>query len=321
MLDQPENPGFAPINAAFNRTFKPDHLSLGLVLPLETYAVGTAPSMERHIQAAELADSLGFAALWLRDVPFDVPSFGDVGQIFDPFVYLGLLAHATHNIALGTASIILPLRHPAHVAKAAASADVLSGGRVLLGVASGDRPEEYPAMAQSYSDRGARFRDSIGYIRNTGEPYPHHTSSFGTLSGTIDLLPKPTGPRLPLLITGGSQQSPDWVAQHGDGWITYPRDVASQRRVIDEYRTRLKAADVPDKPVMQSLYVDLLEDAEAQPKPIHLGFQSGVSFLRRYLREIEAAGVNHVALNFRFNGQPIDHTLEKVAAELLHEFS
>ena len=81
-----------------------------------------------------------FPPFWLRDVPFNVPSFGDAGQVFDPFVYLGYLAAGTKDIALGVSSIILPLRHPAHVAKAAASADQLSDGRLILGVASGDRP-------------------------------------------------------------------------------------------------------------------------------------------------------------------------------------
>jgi alkanesulfonate monooxygenase SsuD/methylene tetrahydromethanopterin reductase-like flavin-dependent oxidoreductase (luciferase family) len=68
-------------------------------------------------------------------VPFNVPTFGDAGQADDPFVYLGLLAGKTEYIALGVASAVLPLCHPAHVAKAADSADVLSGGRLILGVA------------------------------------------------------------------------------------------------------------------------------------------------------------------------------------------
>ncbi|MEP2030609.1 MAG: LLM class oxidoreductase [Paracoccaceae bacterium] len=321
MLDEMQIGTFPQINKAYNRVFKPGRLSIGLVLPLEAYSVGKEPTMRGHIEAAQLAEGLGFSALWLRDVPFNVPSFGDAGQMFDPFVYLGTLAIATDRIALGTASIILPLRHPAHVAKAAATADVLSGGRVLLGVASGDRPEEYPAMAQNYQGRGARFRDSVEYIRAVGTPYPRHASTHGSLPGDIDLLPKPTGPHLPLLITGGSQQSPDWVAQNGDGWMTYPRDATSQGRVIADYRKRLMNADQPDKPIMQSLYVDLLDNADAPACPIHLGFQSGTSFLIRYLREIESLGVNHVALNLRFNGASIDTTLKRLAHDLLPDFT
>lgn len=321
MLDKSQNAAFPRINAAYNRVFRPGRLSIGLVLPLEAYAVGAEPSLHGHLEAAQKAEALGFAALWLRDVPFNVPSFDDVGQVFDPFVYLGALASVTNCIALGTASIILPLRHPAHVAKAAASADVLSNGRLLLGVASGDRPEEYPAMQQSYPDRGARFRDSFDYIRAMGTSYPKLDNAWGTLSGEIDMLPKPNGTRLPLLITGGSQQSPDWVAENGDGWITYPRNVAAQVQVIADYRARVRAAGQTDKPVVQSLYVDLLPERDAAPRPIHLGFQAGTDFLRTYLREIQALGVNHVALNLRFNQLPIDTALEHLADFVLPDFS
>ncbi|WP_037311096.1 LLM class oxidoreductase [Ruegeria halocynthiae] len=320
MFDKIQSTEFAQINVAYNRVFRPGRLSVGLVLPLEAYAVGAEPSLRGHLDAARKAEDFGFAALWLRDVPFNVPSFGDPGQVFDPFVYLGALATVTDRIALGTSSVILPLRHPAHVAKTAATADVLSGGRLLLGVASGDRPEEYPAMNQSYDDRGARFRDSMDYIRAVGSDYPTHEGAQGILSGGIDLLPKPHGTRLPMLITGGSQQTPDWVAQNGDGWMTYPRSAAAQGRVIVDYRRRVKAAGQPEKPVMQSLYVDIVADPAAPPRPIHLGFQSGVDFLRGYLREIETLGVNHVALNLRFNQAPIDTTLEHLADTVLPDF-
>ncbi|MEM6889775.1 MAG: LLM class oxidoreductase [Pseudomonadota bacterium] len=321
MLDQMQPTEFAQINMAYNRVFRPGRLSIGLVLPLEVYAIGAEPTLRGHLEAAQKAQELGYAALWLRDVPFNVPSFGDPGQVFDPFVYLGALATVTDRIALGTSSVILPLRHPAHVAKAAATTDVLSDGRLLLGVASGDRPEEYPAMNQNYSHRASRFRDSLEYIRAAGLAYPKHENAQGKLPGGIDLLPKPHGARLPVLITGGSQQTPDWVAQNGDGWMTYPRNAVVQRQVIADYRRRVKAAGEPDKPVMQSLYVDVVPDTAAPPRPIHLGFQSGADFLRGYLREIETLGVNHVALNLRFNQAPIDTTLEHLADTVLPDFS
>lgn len=125
-------------------------------------------------------------------VPFNVPSFGDAGHMFDPFAYLGLLSGVTRDIALGVASIILPLRHMAHVAKAAASADQLSGGRLLLGVASGDRPEEYPAMGMRFPDRGERFRESLAYVRAVAADYPTHNGAYGSY-GPISLSCAATG--------------------------------------------------------------------------------------------------------------------------------
>ncbi|SNT19918.1 LLM class oxidoreductase [Tropicimonas sediminicola] len=313
-------PTFGPLNRAYDAAFRPGRLSLGLVVPLEAYPQSAVPTMQDHLRRAQLAEELGFAALWLRDVPFNVPSFGDAGQTFDPFVYLGLLAGRTERIGLGVASVILPLRHPAHVAKAAASADVLSQGRLLLGVASGDRPDEYPAMNMGFEDRGYRFREAMGYIRQMAASYPAFASGHGSPRG-MDMLPKPTAGRLPLLITGNSRQHPDWVAEHADGWITYPRPAAAQREAVADYRNRLQAAGQPDKPVIQSLYIDLAEDPDLPPQPIHLGFRSGARALRDYLAALREIGVNHVALNLRFNQADIETTMARLAEDILPDFA
>lgn len=316
-----EDRRFTPFNRGYDAVFRPNRLSVGLVAPLESYAAGPVPTMTAHAERVQRAEALGFAAIWLRDVPFNVPSFGDAGQIHDPFVYLGFLAARTERIALGVASIVLPLRHPAHVAKAAASADALSGGRLLLGVASGDRPEEYPALGLPFAERGARFRASVEYISRMSEDRPVFENAFGRVDGGLDMLPKPAGGRLPLLITGGSRQDPDWIAQNGDGWMTYPRPVAQQAQVIDDWRARVRAHARPDKPVMQPLYIDLVDDAEAAPQPIHLGLRLGVRHLHAHLQALEAIGVNHVALNLRFNRADIDTTLERLAETVLPDFS
>jgi len=312
---------FRPTTRAYNSVFRPNRLSLGLVVPLETYTACPVPTMTRHIERVQLAEELGFSAIWLRDVPFNVPSFGDAGQVFDPFVYLGLLAGQTNEIALGVASIILPLRHPAHVAKAAASADVLSGGRLILGVASGDRPEEYPAMGVTFSDRGARFRESFDYIRRMADDVPSFDNVYGRPGGGIDLLPKPEAGRLPLLITGGSQQDSEWIARNGDGWMLYPRPGNIQARIISDWRERIASAGGPDRPAMEPLYIDLVDDPEAPPQPIHLGFRLGARHLRDYLKSRQDIGVNHVALNLRFNQADIETTLKHLADNVLSDLS
>lgn len=277
--------------------------------------------MARHLERVALADELGFKALWLRDVPFDVPSFGDAGQTFDPFVYLGLLAGQTSRIALGVASIILPLRHPAHVAKAAASVDALSGGRLLLGIASGDRPEEYPALNASFEDRGDRFRGCVDYMRQVAEARPCINSPLGHVGAGMDLLPKPTAAQLPLLVTGGSRQDPDWTARHADGWMTYPRPLPAQASVVADWRERVRATSQYDKPVVQPLYIDLLDEPGAPPRPIHLGMRLGVDHLLAYLQALEEIGVDHVALNLRFNQADTETTLQRLADDVLPAFN
>jgi len=312
---------FESINIGYDAVFKPGKLSIGLVVPIETYSSSPVPEMSRHIERVQLAESLNFAAVWLRDVPFNVPSFGDAGQLFDPFVYLGALSMRTTSIALGVASIILPLRHPAHVAKAAASADVLSNGRLILGIASGDRPEEYPALNLPFENRGSLFQESYDYIRHMGESSPRFRNAFGRVDGGIDMLPKPTAGKIPLLVTGLSQQSSDWVAANADGWMTYPRPAGSQSILIEEYRARLEATGKSNKPVMEPLYIDLAADPDAPPNSIHLGLQLGVNPLREYLESRRVIGVNHVALNLRFNAGNTEATLATLAEQIIPEFS
>ncbi|MEM1082156.1 MAG: LLM class oxidoreductase [Pseudomonadota bacterium] len=313
------------MNAAYAQVFQPNRLSIGLVVPIESYAASAVPTMQRQIERIQLAERLGFSAVWLRDVPFNVPSFGDAGQLYDPFVYLGALALSTSNIALGVASIILPLRHPAHVAKAAASVDALSGGRLLLGVASGDRPEEYPAMGVDFDSRGERFRSGYEYLQEVLGDRPELTNPNGCVGGGLDMLPKPSGHELPLLITGHSQQSPEWVAQHGHGWMMYPRSAVVQQRLIRDYRSGVAAGHehdrpIHDRPVLEPLYIDLDPDSDRAPMPIHLGFRLGINALRNYLHSRQAIGVNHVMLNLRFNQSNVEDALQTIAREVMPAF-
>jgi alkanesulfonate monooxygenase SsuD/methylene tetrahydromethanopterin reductase-like flavin-dependent oxidoreductase (luciferase family) len=124
MLDRVQSSGLQPIDRGYNSVFRLNRIGLGLVAPLEAYNHGPVPSMSRHAERVQLAERLGFPALWLRDMPFNVPSFGDAGQLYDPFVYLALLAGQTERIALGVAIIVLPLlitggsqQHPDWIAR------------------------------------------------------------------------------------------------------------------------------------------------------------------------------------------------------------
>lgn len=143
------------------------------------------------------------------------------------------------------------------MATVAASADRLSDRRLLLGVVSGDRPEEYPAMSMNFPERGTRFRESLAHIRAMAAEYPACSGDQGALNDAMDMLPKSAGSRRPILVTSGAQQSPDWVAGNSDGWMTDPRDITSQAQVVRDYRARGAATGAEAKPVMQSLYVDL----------------------------------------------------------------
>jgi len=310
---------FASINKAYNGIFQPNELSIGIVIPIENYAQSSVPTMKHHLEKVQLIEQLGFKSLWVRDVPFHVPTFGDAGQTFDPFTYLGYLAGQTSTIALATGSIALPLHHPVHVAKSAATINQLSDGRLLLGVASGDRPTEFPAMGIDFEKRGELFREAFSYIRKASESFPRfETNHYGKLDGQVDILPK--SDKIPLLVTGHSRQSTKWIAENADGWLYYPRNLYMQEHNISEWRNLIPKTSTYGKPFMQPLYVDLQENDDFLPQPIHLGLRIGVNHLIEFLQHLKNIGVNHVAFNLRFNMNKIETTLEQLAKKVLPHF-
>ena len=304
-------------NIAFPRMFAPGRLTLGVFFPIESFE-RDQPAMRRQERLARRAEELDFAAVWFRDVPLRDPNFGDVGQVYDPWVFLGWIAAQTQRIALATGSIILPLRHPLHTAKAAASVDQLSGGRFLLGVASGDRPVEFPAFGIRFEKRDELFRENLRVIREVlNEDFPDLRSHYGVMSGEADLIPKPRS-RLPIFITGNSRQSLEWIAENSDGWITYPRPLAMQIEVVEQWqRAVARVAPGVFKPFAQSLYVDLSNDPDEPGTPIHLGFRGGHNILFRFLDALRNAGVHHVILNLKYGKRAADEVLDEIGEEVL----
>ncbi|MEN1786250.1 MAG: LLM class oxidoreductase [Bacteroidota bacterium] len=295
-------------------------LTLGLVFPLEAYQ-GAVAAMKNQEVLAHRAEKLGFKALWFRDVPFNDPLFGDAGQLYDPWIYMTHMMNHTKDIALGSASIILPLRHPVHTAKSINSLQLLSNERLVLGVASGDRPIEYPAFNQSLENKSALFRDSFFYIKALQGDFPRYASKFyGSTNGGIDLLPK-YNKKTPMLVTGHSGQSLDWIAEHSDGWLYYPRDFKTLQLVMQQWNAALSQARQAWKPFMQSLYIDITANPQEKPTPIHLGFKSGTAYLNAHLKLLESYGVNHVILNLKYSSRPAEELIEEIGARVLPGFS
>ena len=307
----------------FRATFGTSSLSLGLFLPIEAYT-GDTPTMKDQERLAVQAEDLGFSTLWFRDVPLRVPTFGDVGQIYDPFVYMGWIGAKTHSIALATGALVLPVRHPLHTAKAAASIDILTGGRFLFGAASGDRPEEFPAFGVEMNERGALFRENLEWIRSAwGEQFPHLSSqNYGMLFGAADPIPKPANGAVPTLIVGGSQQDIRWTAEHGDAWIMYPRPLPIQKQIIEAWRNALaEVTPGQHKPFAQSLYVDLTDKADEGPRPIHLGFRSGRNHMINHLNQLEEIGVEHVILNLKYGSRPACEVIQEIGEFVIPQFA
>jgi len=301
----------------YSAMYQEGRLTLGLFFAIESYA-GAIPEMDvaQQIRTAQLAESCGFAAVYFRDVPLNVPSFGDVGHIYDPWVFMGYVAAHTSRIALATGSIITTLRHPLHVAKAAASVDVLSGQRLVLGLATGDRPTEFSAFRTAIDDRQDLFQEALAVMRRAwSETYPSISTRRVELAGA-DLLPKPLLGTIPVMVTGNSRQSLEWIAAHSDGWLYYPQNVEQQALTIEKWRSLTQGF----KPFSQSLYVDLSDNPDEPPTPIFLGFRAGHRFLIQYLDRLRRIGVNHVGLNLKYGRRPAHEVVQEIGEFVVPHF-
>ncbi|MDQ0016783.1 luciferase-type oxidoreductase [Variovorax boronicumulans] len=294
--------------------------SIGLELPLDndwSPAGDTArraagrpfgvPDIAQHARLAKLADKLGFRALWARDVPLYDPAFGDAAQVFEVFSYLGYLAGVTERILLGTAAVVLPLREPVLTLKSAATVDYLSNGRLMLGVASGDRPVEYPIFNRDYALRGERFREQVAMVRDWGA---------AALPEGIALLPRPQQNPLPLLVAGLAQQTPDWIGTHMDGCLAYPGTPEDHARRSAQWRS----VAGEHKPYVSFIHLDLADDADAPLERHRFGGRMGRHALIAELAALHAAGVQHVGLHLRRNRRPVAETMEEIAQFVLPVF-
>lgn len=183
------------------------------------------------VDVAEEADRLGFESVWVPEhvvVPLDASGSPHHGSDHPPipsdipiFDALGVLCHLaarTSRVRLGTHVYNIGLRHPFITARAAATADVLSGGRLLLGIGASWLRSEWEAMGLDFDRRGARVDEAIDVCRRLwSEPVvEHHGACFDF--GPTAFEPKPVQQPLPLHVGGDGAAALRRAATAGAGW-------------------------------------------------------------------------------------------------------
>lgn len=303
----------------FRRLFAPGELTLGLIMPLETYSQDGIPSMHGHLDTARHADEIGISGLWLRDIPFYDPQYGDAGQVFEPLTYIATLAAVTRHIALGTAGIVLPFREPNLLARQVAALDQLSGGRMLAGLSSGDRPKEYPLFDIDFDTRAERFREAFHLYRTfTEQTGPTYASErFGTSPGGFDVLPKPPFGRTPALAVGRAGQGTDWIGAEMEGLIVPSPAEEDLPQTISDWRDATREAF---KPYGIAGFLHLEADRDYPFERVRAGFRTGSRSLAQFMERARAAGVNHIALNPRFTRRPMAEVLDDLERDVLPRF-
>jgi probable F420-dependent oxidoreductase len=164
--------------------------------------------------------------------------------IMEALTMLAFFTAVTKRIGLGTEVLILPQRQPVLVAKQVATLDILSGGRMRLGVGVGWQAAEYDVLDVDFATRGRRMDEAIDLLRTYWRE--DHVDFQGTFyrAEAIAMEPKPPqADRLPIWIGGGSPRALRRTGEVGDGWLGQAfTDAARARKAIDTIHAHAEKA-------------------------------------------------------------------------------
>lgn len=297
----------------FSKLFQKNKLSFGLVAPFKGYPNTPIPDAADLIANAQKAEQAGFDALWIRDVPFYDPYFGDVGQGLDPSAVLGALAIETSSIALGSAGLILPERSPIHIAQLAASIDRMSHHRFLLGLVSGDRKNEFMAFGRDWRQRSDIFREGWELTRTllTKPDHPHFSGQYyDKLNGTLNLVPKPDSEYpIPMVAIGRCRQELEWLANEPDAWIWHGIDEDETSKVV------AKLSDLNEDgnwhPFGYQNFVELLPDPDAPCRLFNrIYLRGGARSLAAFWKKQRQQGLSHIVINLKPTSLSLEECLD-----------
>ena len=196
----------------------PKTMRLGVSL-LNNWGIEDAQAL---VGLASRAEELGFDSVWVHDHVFNVGHvFDRIGgrPYYEPLTLLSFVAARTQRVRLGTSVLVLPYHNPIRLAKAAATLDVLSGGRLILGVGVGAIEQEMQAMGSAFKERGAFTDEAIAVMRALWtEEDPRFDGRYSRFAG-MKFSPKPLQkPSIPVVIGGVSRAAIRRAARLGDGW-------------------------------------------------------------------------------------------------------
>ncbi|OKJ99595.1 F420-dependent oxidoreductase [Streptomyces sp. CB03234] len=282
-------------------------VSYGMQLPVqsqstlyaEPWEAGAGP--EDLAEVARVADRCGFAYLACCDhVAIPRRLAGAMSTVwYDTVATLAYVAAVTRHVRLLSHVAVVGLRHPLVTAKAYATLDHLSGGRVVLGVGAGHVREEFEALGVDFARRGAVLDEAVDALKAAlgPEEYPRFAGERFSFEG-LGQRPRPAQERVPVWVGGSSPAAVRRAALKGDGWLPQgdPRDrlpaqIGTLRRLREE-------AGI-EEPVVIGAITEALYVGDA-PWDVGRRTLSGKpDALAESLRAYGAMGVDQIQVRFR----------------------
>jgi len=193
------------------------------------YNTGPLATPDTATEVAQAAEQLGFESLWVAEhmvvpSPQVPPSpMGPEVHILDPMLALTWAAAHTSTIRLGTGILLLPQRNPLQLAKEVATLDVLSRGRLEIGVGVGYLHQEFAAVGVPMERRGQRTDEYLGAMRSLWESdAPTFEGEFVDFAG-VDTQPRPVQQPLPIVMGGHSRPAYRRTAKYSQAWYGFRR--------------------------------------------------------------------------------------------------
>ncbi|WP_217141069.1 LLM class F420-dependent oxidoreductase [Streptomyces sp. AC627_RSS907] len=296
---------------------------LGLGLPqMRQYDLGKdVPDVARA------AEAMGYGSVWVFErALFPEPAtqglYGVEGlpwpdeyrNVAEPLVTLTLAAAATERVELGTSVLVAPLHVPFQLAKALASLDAASGGRVLAGFGTGWSHDEYAASSvRPFAERGQALDELLEVCRAVWGPDPVVYDGHLTKITSAVVGPKPARP-IPVLLAAGSAKARRRLVDHADGWLPAGmgagelagqwrrlRDLAAERGRTEPIRTVLRV----------NARYQAATGAAAGRRPFHGSVDQIVEDLTAYAE----IGLDEILLDLQSTARDAEE-LKDVAAEV-----
>lgn len=217
-------------------------MRVGITSPVVTALPGFHSPWERSAgiedlaRVAEAADRLGFDHLTCSEhvaVPVEIAEQRG-GTYWDPLATLSFLAARTSRIRLVTQVLVVGYHHPLEIAKRFGTLDLMSGGRLVLGLGVGSIEEEFDLLGATYAGRGAVADDALGALRaSLGRRLPSYDGDHFRFSGLV-VEPHASQERVPFWIGGHTPRSLRRAREHGDGWVPFGLPHDRLRAMLDE---------------------------------------------------------------------------------------
>ena len=204
-------------------------------LGLPTHRVdGELCTADANAELAVAAEAAGYDAVFVTDHPFPTDRWLATGghHALDPFVALSFAATATTRLRLHTNLLVLAYRNPFVSAKAIASLDALSGGRVIVGIGAGYLEGEFEALGVDYGARNELTDEAIAAMRAAWSGATVEADGRGWRAAANTMRPRPAQqPGPPIWVGGNSRRAIRRAVELADGWMPMPSPAGSERRL------------------------------------------------------------------------------------------